>query len=104
MVRPPLCSEGSGLCKLLMRAARSCLSGNPERCHRMVSHVSQNGGTVENTLVRSKPCPVCGAAVLWTQNAWKSGDTGFAAYRCLTGHVIDPTQTRQCPNCGVHDT
>jgi endogenous inhibitor of DNA gyrase (YacG/DUF329 family) len=59
---------------------------------------------VENTLIRSKPCAECGAEVLWTQNAWKSGDTGSAAYRCVNGHVIDPAQTRQCPNCGVHDT
>ena len=59
---------------------------------------------MENTLVRSKPCAECGAEVLWTQNAWKSGSTGSAAYRCVNGHVIDPTQTRQCPNCGVHDT
>ncbi len=59
---------------------------------------------MENTLVRSKRCAECGAEVLWTQNAWKSGDTGTAAYRCLNGHVIDPAQTRQCPSCGVHDT
>ena len=59
---------------------------------------------MENTLIRSTPCAECGATVLWTQNAWKSGDTGSAAYRCVNGHVIDPAQTRQCPTCGVHDT
>lgn len=59
---------------------------------------------MENTLVRTRPCAECGAEVLWTQNAWKSGDSGAAAYRCLNGHVIDPAQTRQCPACGVHDT
>ena len=59
---------------------------------------------MENTLVRSSPCPECGAEMLWTQNAWKTGDTGRAAYRCLTGHVVDPSTTRQCPACGVHDT
>jgi tRNA(Ile2) C34 agmatinyltransferase TiaS len=61
-------------------------------------------GVVENTLVRSTRCPECGVEMLWTQNAWKTGDTGSAAYRCLNGHVIDPGQTRQCPECGVHDT
>lgn len=59
---------------------------------------------MENTLVRSSPCPECGAEMLWTQNAWKTGDTGRAAYRCLTGHVTDPSTTRQCPACGIHDT
>jgi hypothetical protein len=42
--------------------------------------------------------------MLWTQNAWKVGDTGSAAYVCLGGHTIDPAETRQCPKCGVHDT
>lgn len=59
---------------------------------------------MENTLVRSRPCPECGAEMLWTQNAWKTGDTGAAAYRCLNGHAIDPADTRQCPACGIHDT
>jgi len=59
---------------------------------------------MENTLVRHKACPECGAEVLWTQNAWKTGDTGAAAYRCLNGHVTDPATTKQCPACGVHDT
>ena len=59
---------------------------------------------MENTLVRSAPCPECGADLLWTQNAWKTGDTARAAYRCLTGHVVDPSTTRQCPTCGIHDT
>ena len=59
---------------------------------------------MENSLVRSSPCPECGAELLWTQNAWKTGDTGRAAYRCPTGHVIDPSTTRQCPVCGIHDT
>ena len=57
-----------------------------------------------NTLIRSEPCPECGAEMLWTQNAWRAGDTGGAAYRCANGHVIDPALTRQCPDCGVHDT
>ena len=57
-----------------------------------------------NILIRSEPCPQCGAEMLWTQNAWHSGDAVGAAYRCLNGHVIDPALTRQCPNCGVHDT
>lgn len=59
---------------------------------------------MENTLVRSSPCPECGTDMLWTQNAWKTGDTGRAAYRCMSGHVVNPLETRQCPNCGVHDT
>lgn len=42
--------------------------------------------------------------MLWTQNAWKTGDIGSAAYRCVNGHVVDPAQTKQCPSCGVHDT
>ena len=57
-----------------------------------------------NGLTRSQPCPQCGSDVIWTQNAWKVGDTGSAAYACTNGHVIDPSETRQCPNCGVHDT
>jgi predicted RNA-binding Zn-ribbon protein involved in translation (DUF1610 family) len=56
-------------------------------------------------ITRSQPCPQCGAEVIWTQNAWKVGDTsGAAAYSCASGHVIDPSETRQCPKCGVHDT
>jgi endogenous inhibitor of DNA gyrase (YacG/DUF329 family) len=59
---------------------------------------------MENTLVRSSPCPECGAQMLWTQNAWKTGETGQAAYQCENGHTIDPAQTAQCPSCGVHDS
>ena len=55
-------------------------------------------------LTRSQPCPECGADVIWTQDAWKAGDTRSAAYICEAGHAIDPAQTRQCPKCGVHDT
>jgi predicted RNA-binding Zn-ribbon protein involved in translation (DUF1610 family) len=58
----------------------------------------------ENTLIRSVPCPECGAQMLWTQNAWRADDTSNAAYQCPNGHVVDPTTTRQCPACGVHDT
>jgi transposase-like protein len=42
--------------------------------------------------------------MLWTQNAWASGDNRAAAYRCMNGHVLDPQLTRECPSCGVHDT
>jgi hypothetical protein len=42
--------------------------------------------------------------MLWTQNAWQAGDAASAAFRCVNGHVIDPSTTRQCPACGVHDT
>jgi DNA-directed RNA polymerase subunit RPC12/RpoP len=59
---------------------------------------------MENTLIRSEPCPECGAELVWTQNAWPSGETTDAAYRCHNGHVLDPATTRQCPECGVHDT
>jgi hypothetical protein len=59
---------------------------------------------MENTLFRSSPCPDCGLDLLWTQNAWKGADTGQAAYRCQNGHTIDPSLTRQCPCCGIHDT
>jgi len=58
----------------------------------------------ENTLFRSSPCSECGGGMLWTQNAWKTGETGQAAYRCANGHVLDPAATRQCPACGLHDT
>jgi hypothetical protein len=58
----------------------------------------------ENTLIRSKPCEECGAEMLWTQNAWRTGDTTNAAYRCVNGHTLDPALTKQCPRCGVHDT
>ena len=57
-----------------------------------------------NALMRSEPCPECGAEMLWTQNAWQSGGGVGAAYRCANGHVLDPALTRQCPNCGMHDT
>ena len=59
---------------------------------------------MKNAMVRSSPCVECGAELLWTQNAWKVGDTGHAAYCCQTGHVVDPSLTRQCPTCGIHDT
>ena len=60
--------------------------------------------TNPNTLIRSWPCAECGGEMLWTQNAWKTGDTGRAAYRCQNDHVLDPALTRQCPSCGIHDT
>jgi predicted RNA-binding Zn-ribbon protein involved in translation (DUF1610 family) len=55
---------------------------------------------MENTLIRSSPCPECGDRMLWTQNAWQRS----AAYKCVNGHVLDPATTRQCPGCGLHDT
>jgi hypothetical protein len=64
----------------------------------------------DNTLVRSVACERCGARMLWTQAAWhESGtvrrpETARAAYRCDNGHIIDPADTPQCPNCGLHDT
>jgi predicted RNA-binding Zn-ribbon protein involved in translation (DUF1610 family) len=58
----------------------------------------------DNTLIRLEACLECGGEMLWTQNAWRAGDTAGAAYRCANGHVIDPALTRQCPSCGVHDT
>ena len=73
-----------------------------------VAHVRESFGSrvtvVENTLLRSEPCATCGAQMLWTQNAWHVGDAASAAYVCVNGHVIDPTLTRQCPTCGLHDT
>ena len=57
-----------------------------------------------NVLLRTDPCAECGGMMLWTQNAWAHGDSRAAAYRCPNGHVIDPADTHQCPNCGVHDT
>jgi transposase-like protein len=60
---------------------------------------------MENTSIRSTPCPECGAEMVWTQNAWNADNTSaVAAYRCLRGHVLDPSTTRQCPGCGLHDT
>ena len=59
---------------------------------------------MENTLIRSDRCPMCGSELLWTQNAWSNGGERQAAYRCANDHVIDPSTTRQCPACGVHDT
>ena len=59
---------------------------------------------MENTLIRSEKCPECESDMLWTQNAWPVELKTEAAYRCLRGHVLDPSTTRQCPNCGVHDT
>ena len=58
----------------------------------------------DNTLIRSEPCAQCGADMLWTQNAWHAEAVTNAAYQCLNGHVLDPATTRQCPDCGVHDT
>jgi hypothetical protein len=55
-------------------------------------------------ITRSQPCPQCGADVVWTQNAGTPGEAASAAYVCTNGHVVDPTETRQCPKCGVHDT
>ena len=65
-----------------------------------------NGNGMENTLIRSAPCPHCGAQMLWTQNAAHEGSSGAvsAAYRCANGHGLDPSTTRQCPACGIHDT
>lgn len=57
-----------------------------------------------NVLRRSEPCPECGEMMLWTQNIWAHGDNRAAAYRCLNGHVLDPSTTRECQTCGVHDT
>lgn len=59
---------------------------------------------MKNAMARSAPCEECGAELIWTQNAWKVGDTGQAAYCCQHGHVVDPALTRQCPACGIHDT
>ena len=61
---------------------------------------------MENTIIRSMPCPDCGAEMIWTQNACPTGEgeAARAAYRCTSGHVLDPSTTRQCPACGVHDT
>ena len=42
--------------------------------------------------------------MLWTQNVWAHGDSRAAGYRCLNGHVLDPSTTRECRACGVHDT
>jgi ribosomal protein S27E len=60
--------------------------------------------TTTNALIRSTRCADCGEEMLWTQNAWKTGEAGRAAYRCSNGHVLDPSLTRQCPDCGLHDT
>jgi hypothetical protein len=62
--------------------------------------------STDNTLIRSLPCDECGARMLWTQSAWSDAADPFAraAYRCDNGHVLDPAETPQCPNCGVHDT
>jgi ribosomal protein S27AE len=59
---------------------------------------------MESALIRSSPCSECGSELLWTQNAWKTREAGLAAYRCRNGHVVDPSLTRQCPACGIHDT
>jgi len=59
---------------------------------------------MENTLIRSEPCPECGSEMLWTQNVWPVDNNSDAAYRCLNGHVMDPSTTRQCPACGIHDS
>jgi hypothetical protein len=57
-----------------------------------------------DTLRRSSACAECGTMMLWTQNAWASGDNRAAAYRCMNGHVLDPQLTRECAACGLHDT
>jgi predicted RNA-binding Zn-ribbon protein involved in translation (DUF1610 family) len=57
-----------------------------------------------NALLRTEPCPDCGERMLWTQNVWVHGENRAAAYRCPNGHVLDPSTTRECPICGVHDT
>ena len=59
-----------------------------------------------NTLIRSEACPSCGARMLWTQNVWPTGNdlVKAAAYRCDNGHLLNPNVTRQCPDCGIHDT
>ena len=54
---------------------------------------------MNNTLIRSEPCPECGADMLWTQNAWRSGDTASAAYQCAHGHVIDPGLSAPIVDC-----
>ncbi len=59
---------------------------------------------MENTLKRTEQCPDCGSGMLWTQNAWPPDANRDAAYRCANGHVTDPSTTRQCPECGIHDT
>jgi hypothetical protein len=60
----------------------------------------------DNTLIRSVPCERCGARMLWTQSVWTDAGEALAraAYRCDNGHVLDPRESPQCPNCGVHDT
>jgi hypothetical protein len=66
--------------------------------------------TSDNTLIRSVPCDVCGARMLWTQSVWPQHHSNAAvlvtraAYRCDNGHIIDPAETPQCPACGLHDT
>ena len=65
---------------------------------------------MDNTLERSVACERCGDKMLWTQAAWHEPgtvpqtETARAAYRCENGHIIDPSDTPQCPNCGLHDT
>jgi rubrerythrin len=59
---------------------------------------------MDNTLKRSERCAQCGSEMFWTQNAWPADAKVEAAYRCAQGHLVDPSTTRQCPVCGVHDT
>jgi hypothetical protein len=59
---------------------------------------------MDTPLSYSSPCAECGAPMLWTQNAWEPAAPTTAAFRCPNGHVLDPSLTRQCPACGVHDT
>jgi predicted RNA-binding Zn-ribbon protein involved in translation (DUF1610 family) len=59
---------------------------------------------MENTLVRTERCQQCGEVMLWTQNVWRAGGAYSAAYQCPNGHLVDPAETRQCPQCGIHDT
>jgi ribosomal protein S27AE len=77
---------------------------NPPASISDLDYRSGSGAFMKNDMVRSSPCVECGAELLWTQNAWKTGETGRAAYRCQNGHVVDPSLTRQCPACGIHDT
>jgi hypothetical protein len=74
------------------------------RSRPVASELQTPQDMLTNTLIRSEPCRDCGAEVLWTQNAWQVDGRVGAAYRCTNGHVIDPALTRQCPDCGVHDT
>ena len=74
------------LCDLAMLAvhSRSQRSQVVRACteHLEPEHAAAAGASVTtadnqkmtNALLRSEPCPECGAEMLWTQNAWRSGD------------------------------